>query len=41
VREDLGQLAEPQLGGSTTAARVLREANGGACFGRHRRHPGI
>jgi hypothetical protein len=35
VRENVGQLTEPQLGGSTTAARVLSEANGGACFGRH------
>jgi hypothetical protein len=41
MRQYVGQLTEPQLGGSTTAARVLREANGGACFGRHRRHPGI
>jgi hypothetical protein len=35
VRQDLGQLTEPQLGGSTTAAGVLREAKGGACFGCH------
>jgi hypothetical protein len=35
VIEDMGQLTEPELGGSTTAARVLREANGGLCFGRH------
>jgi hypothetical protein len=34
----MGQLTEPKLGGSTTAARVLGEANRGACFGRH---PGI
>jgi hypothetical protein len=34
----MGQLAEPQLGGSTTAARVLRQANGRSCFGCH---PGI
>jgi hypothetical protein len=38
VRQDLGQLTEPQLGGSTTAARVLRESDRGSCF---RRHPGI
>jgi hypothetical protein len=34
----VGQLTEPKLGGSTTAAGVLGEANGGAGFGRH---PGI
>jgi hypothetical protein len=32
----MGQLTEPKLGGSTTAARVLGEAKGGSCFGRHR-----
>jgi hypothetical protein len=37
VIEDLGQLAEPELGPSTTAARVLREADGGVSL---RRHPG-
>jgi len=35
VREDMGQLTEPQLGGSTTAARILRQADRGSCFGRH------
>jgi hypothetical protein len=35
--QDLSQLAEPNFGGSTTAARVLREANGGLGFGRHGR----
>jgi hypothetical protein len=40
VREDLGQLTEPQLGGSTTAAGVLGQTDRGACFGRQR-HPGI
>ena len=35
MRQDVGQLTEPNLGGSTTAARVLREADGGLCFGRH------
>jgi hypothetical protein len=34
----VGQLTEPKLGGSTTAARVLGEAKGSAGFGRH---PGI
>jgi hypothetical protein len=34
--QDLSQLAEPNFGGSTTAARVLREANGCFGFGRHR-----
>jgi hypothetical protein len=29
------QLTEPELGGSTTAARVLRQANGCSCFRRH------
>jgi hypothetical protein len=38
VRQDLGQLTEPQLGGSTTAPRVLRQADRGSGFGRH---PGI
>jgi hypothetical protein len=38
MREDLGQLTEPQLGPSTTAARVLGQADRGSCFGRH---PGI
>jgi hypothetical protein len=36
VIEDVGQLAEPELGRSTTAARVLGEADGGAGFGGHR-----
>jgi hypothetical protein len=31
----VGQLTEPELGGSTTAARVLRQANGRFGFGRH------
>jgi hypothetical protein len=35
--EDLSQLAEPDLGRSTTAARVLRQANRGFGFGRHAR----
>jgi len=35
VREDLGQLAEPQLGGSTTAARVLGQSDRGSSFWRH------
>jgi hypothetical protein len=39
VIENVCQLAEPELGGSTTAARVLREANGSLCFGRHRPKP--
>jgi hypothetical protein len=38
VREDVGQLTEPQLGGSTTAAGVLGQTDRGTCFGRH---PGI
>ena len=33
--EHLRQLAEPELGGSTTAARVLGEADRGLGFGRH------
>jgi hypothetical protein len=33
--EDVGQLAEPELGRSTTAARVLRETDGGPGFGGH------
>jgi hypothetical protein len=33
--EDMCQLAEPELGGSTTAARVLRESDGGLGFGGH------
>jgi hypothetical protein len=37
VRQDLGQLTEPQLGRSTTAPRVLRQADRGAGFGRHPR----
>ena len=35
MREYVRQLTEPKFGGSTTAARVLREANGGLCFGGH------
>jgi hypothetical protein len=35
VRQDVGQLTEPQLGGSTTAPGVLGEAEGGARFGGH------
>ena len=35
--EDVGQLAEPELGRSTTTPRVLREAEGGPGFGGHRR----
>jgi hypothetical protein len=35
VIEDVRQLAEPELGGSTTAARVLGEADGGPGFGGH------
>jgi len=38
VRQDLGQLTEPKLGRSTTAARVLRQADRGSCFWGH---PGI
>jgi hypothetical protein len=37
VRQDLRQLTEPQLGRSTTAARVLRQADRGSGFGRHPR----
>ena len=37
VREDVGQLAEPQLGGSTTAPRELGQADRGLGFGRHGR----
>jgi hypothetical protein len=37
VRELVGQLTVPELGRSTTAPRVLREANRGLRFGRHRR----
>jgi hypothetical protein len=37
VGQDLGQLTEPQLGRSTTAARVLRQADRGSGFGRHPR----
>jgi hypothetical protein len=37
VGQDLGQLTEPQLGRSTTAARILRQADRGAGFGRHPR----
>jgi hypothetical protein len=33
--EDVCQLAEPELGGSTTAARVLCQADRGLRFGRH------
>jgi hypothetical protein len=35
--EYMCQLAEPELRGSTTAARVLRQANGCFGFGRHAR----
>ncbi|HSK02343.1 MAG TPA: hypothetical protein VK932_13920, partial [Kofleriaceae bacterium] len=35
VRQDMGQLTEPELRRSTTAPRILREANGGLRFGRH------
>jgi hypothetical protein len=35
MREDGGQLTEPQLGRSTTAAGVLGQADRGAGFGRH------
>jgi hypothetical protein len=35
--EDMCQLAEPELGSSTTAARELRQANGCFGFGRHSR----
>jgi len=35
VTEDVCQLAEPELGGSTTAPRVLREPDGGLGFGGH------
>ena len=35
VIENVCQLAEPELGGSTTAARELRQTNGCLCFGRH------
>ena len=35
VIEDVCQLTEPELGGSTTAARVLRQTDGGLGFGRH------
>jgi len=38
VRQDLGQLTEPQLGRSTTASRVLRQADRGSGF---RCHPRI
>ena len=34
-KTDLGQLTEPKLGGSTTAAGILREADRGAGFGGH------
>jgi hypothetical protein len=37
VIENMGQLTEPELGGSTTAARVLRQTNGSLGFGRHAR----
>jgi len=37
VRQDLGQLTEPQLGRSTTAPRVLRQADRGSGLGRHPR----
>jgi hypothetical protein len=35
VIQDVGQLTEPELGGSTTAARVLRQTDGRFGFGRH------
>jgi hypothetical protein len=35
VIEDVGQLTEPELGGSTTAARVLSQADRRFGFGRH------
>jgi hypothetical protein len=35
--ENVCQLAEPELGGSTTAACELREADGGLGFVGHRR----
>jgi len=38
VRQDMGQLTEPQLGRSTTAPRVLRQTDRGLGFGGH---PGI
>jgi len=38
VRQDVGQLTEPQLGGSTAAARVLCQTDRGLGFGGH---PGI
>jgi hypothetical protein len=38
VRQDVGQLTEPQLGGSTTAPSVLSQTDRGTSFGRH---PGI
>jgi hypothetical protein len=37
VRQDLGQLTEPQLGRSTTPPRVLRQADRGSGLGRHPR----
>jgi hypothetical protein len=37
VRQDLGQLTEPQLGRSTTAPRVLGQADRGSGLGRHPR----
>jgi hypothetical protein len=36
--QDVRQLAEPQLGGSTAAERVLREADCRLGFGSHRSH---
>jgi hypothetical protein len=38
MRQDRRQLTEPQLGRSTTAPRVLRQADRGSGF---RRHPRI
>lgn len=35
--ENACQLAEPEFGGSTTAARVLRQTDGCFGFGRHPR----
>jgi hypothetical protein len=37
VRQHVGQLTEPKLGGSTTAPGVLGETERGAGFGRHAR----
>jgi hypothetical protein len=40
VTQDVGQRAEPKLGGTTTTARVLSQPQGGTSFGRHG-HGGI